>query len=119
LRKNPEAGFSVVAVKPPNKAGSPAAEAAEPRAGTNTDFAEVDPGLNPLRYPDGWGFGLASYGKAIYKGKELLVAKTPGISQKRFGIWWRLRTICALGHVIIILILAGIIGSFMSPMISN
>lgn len=47
-----------------------------------TDYAEVDTNLNPLRYPDGWGFGLGSYRKEMFRGKELLVAQTPGISSK-------------------------------------
>ena len=47
-----------------------------------TDYAEVDPHLNPLRYPDGWGYGLGGYRKEIYRGRELLVALTPGISPK-------------------------------------
>lgn len=47
-----------------------------------TDYAEVDPRLNPLRYPDGWGFGLGSYRTEMYRGRELLVAQTPGISPK-------------------------------------
>jgi O-antigen biosynthesis protein len=47
-----------------------------------TDYAEVDPSLNPLRYPDGWGFGLGSYRTELYRGRELLVANTPGISPK-------------------------------------
>lgn len=60
-----------------------AAYKAFPEAGFYfTDYAEVDPNLNPLRYPDGWGFGLGSYYKASFRGKELLVASTPGISPK-------------------------------------
>jgi O-antigen biosynthesis protein len=47
-----------------------------------TDYAEVDPHLNPLRYPDGWGFGLGSYRKGMFRGRELDVVKTPGISPK-------------------------------------
>ena len=47
-----------------------------------TDFAEVDTRLNPLRYPDGWGFGLGAYRQEMYRGRELLVAMTPGISPK-------------------------------------
>jgi len=47
-----------------------------------TDYAEVDPHLNPLRYPDGWGFGLGDYRTEMYRGRELLVAMTPGISPK-------------------------------------
>jgi glycosyltransferase involved in cell wall biosynthesis len=47
-----------------------------------SDYAEVDDHLNPLRYPDGWGFGLGSYRTEMYRGRELLVANTPGISPK-------------------------------------
>jgi O-antigen biosynthesis protein len=47
-----------------------------------TDYAEVGPHLNPLRYPDGWGFGLGSYRKELFRGHELDVAITPGISPK-------------------------------------
>jgi len=47
-----------------------------------TDFAEVDPKLNPLCYPEGWGFGLGSYRTEEYRGRKLLVAQTPGISPK-------------------------------------
>ena len=47
-----------------------------------TDYAEVDSQLNPLRYPDGWGFGLGGYERETYRGRELFVAKTPGISPK-------------------------------------
>jgi glycosyltransferase involved in cell wall biosynthesis len=47
-----------------------------------TDFAEVDSKLNPLRYPDGWGFGLGSYRKESFRGFELDVVNAPGISPK-------------------------------------
>jgi glycosyltransferase involved in cell wall biosynthesis len=47
-----------------------------------TDYAEVDTKLNPLSYPDGWGYGLGSYRKELYRGKQQLVAQTPGISPK-------------------------------------
>ena len=47
-----------------------------------SDYAEVDDHLNPLRYPDGWGYGLGSYRTESYRGRELLVANTPGISPK-------------------------------------
>ena len=47
-----------------------------------SDYAEVDPKLNPLRYPDGWGYGLGSYRTEMYHGRALLVAQTPGISPK-------------------------------------
>ncbi len=47
-----------------------------------TDYAEVDTGLNPLRYPDGWGYGLGGYRTETYRGRDLLVALTPGISPK-------------------------------------
>ena len=47
-----------------------------------TDYAEVDTKLNPLSYPDGWGYGLGSYRKEFYRGKQQLVAQTPGISPK-------------------------------------
>ena len=47
-----------------------------------SDYAEVDSGLNPLRYPDGWGYGLGSYRTELYRGRALLVAQTPGISPK-------------------------------------
>ena len=47
-----------------------------------TDFAEVDKKLNPLSYPDGWGYGLGSYRREMYRGKQQLVAQTPGISPK-------------------------------------
>ena len=47
-----------------------------------TDFAEVDSRLNPLSYPDGWGYGLGSYRREMYRGKQQLVAQTPGISPK-------------------------------------
>jgi glycosyltransferase involved in cell wall biosynthesis len=47
-----------------------------------TDYAEVDPHLNPLTYPNGWGFGLGRYRKEMFRGRELDVAQTPGISPK-------------------------------------
>ena len=47
-----------------------------------TDFAEVDKKSNPLSYPDGWGYGLGSYRRETYRGKQQLVAQTPGISPK-------------------------------------
>jgi len=47
-----------------------------------SDFVEVDPNLNSLRYPDGWGFGLGSYRKERLNGRELDVVNTPGISPK-------------------------------------
>jgi RNA-directed DNA polymerase len=47
---------AVVAVKPPNKAGSPAAEAVEPRAGTKGNVPDVlaraaNPAANPPQGP--------------------------------------------------------------------
>jgi len=47
-----------------------------------SDFAEVDSNLNPLRYPDGWGFGLGSYRKERLNGRELDVVNAPEISPK-------------------------------------
>ena len=47
-----------------------------------TDCAEVDSNCNPLRYPDGWGFGLGSYRTEPFRGRELDVPNTPGISPK-------------------------------------
>ncbi|PWT77532.1 MAG: hypothetical protein C5B60_02545 [Chloroflexi bacterium] len=47
-----------------------------------SDFAEVDSNLNPLKYPDGWGFGLGSYRKEQVNGRELDVVNAPGISPK-------------------------------------
>jgi glycosyltransferase involved in cell wall biosynthesis len=47
-----------------------------------SDFVEVDPNLNSLRYPDGWGFGLGSYRKERLNGREFDVVNTPGISPK-------------------------------------
>jgi len=60
-----------------------AAHAKYPEAGFYyTDYAEVDSGLNPLTYPDGWGFGLGAYRTELFRGRELAVAITPGISPK-------------------------------------
>ena len=47
-----------------------------------TDYAEVDPQFNPVGYSDGWGFGLGSYRKELFRGHNLYVANTPGISSK-------------------------------------
>lgn len=47
-----------------------------------SDFAEVDRDLNPLRYPEGWGFGLGTYNIASYKGRDVAVAVVPGVSPK-------------------------------------
>ena len=47
-----------------------------------TDYAEVDSALNPLTYADGWGFGLGAYRTETFRGRELAVAITPGISPK-------------------------------------
>jgi glycosyltransferase involved in cell wall biosynthesis len=47
-----------------------------------SDFAEVAPDLAPLRYGDGWGYGLGSYRTELYRGRELAVAQAPGVSPK-------------------------------------
>jgi len=47
-----------------------------------TDFAEVDPHLKPVGYPGGFGFGLGTYRKEMFRGHELYVANAPGISPK-------------------------------------
>lgn len=47
-----------------------------------SDYAEVGPNLNSLRYPDGWGFGLGSYRTETFRGYQLDVVNTPGISPK-------------------------------------
>ena len=48
-----------------------------------TDFALVDPQLNPLWYPGGsWAFGLGTFRKEMFRGRELYVASAPEISSK-------------------------------------
>jgi glycosyltransferase involved in cell wall biosynthesis len=47
-----------------------------------SDFAEVDNNLNPLRYPDGWGYGYGNYRIEHYQGAELAVAEAPNVNPK-------------------------------------
>lgn len=47
-----------------------------------SDFAEVDNDLNPLRYPDGWGYGYGSYRTERFEGKSLAVVNAPNINPK-------------------------------------
>lgn len=47
-----------------------------------SDCAEVGPDLQPLKYGEGWGFGLGSYYTTSYRGHDLEVATTGGISPK-------------------------------------
>jgi glycosyltransferase involved in cell wall biosynthesis len=47
-----------------------------------SDFAEVDNDLQPLRYPDGWGYGYGNYRIENYQGVDLAVAEAPNINAK-------------------------------------
>jgi glycosyltransferase involved in cell wall biosynthesis len=47
-----------------------------------SDFAEVDARMQPLRYPDGWGYGYGSYRNENYRGTVLTVANAPNINAK-------------------------------------
>lgn len=47
-----------------------------------SDFAEVGPALEPLRYPDGWGYGYGSYRAEVVRGVTLAVANAPNINAK-------------------------------------
>lgn len=47
-----------------------------------SDFAEVDNSLQPLRYPDGWGYGYGKYRMENYQGTELAVAEAPNVNPK-------------------------------------
>lgn len=59
------------------------AAGAHPEAGFfYTDFAEVDDGLNALRYGDGWGHGYGSYRTEHYAGRPLAVVVAPNINPK-------------------------------------
>ncbi len=47
-----------------------------------SDFAEVDNSLQPLRYPDGWGYGYGKYRTENYQGYDLAVVEAPNVNAK-------------------------------------
>jgi O-antigen biosynthesis protein len=47
-----------------------------------SDFAEVGPNLEPLKYGDGWGYGYGAYRSEDLRGNRLAVAVAPNINAK-------------------------------------